>query len=171
MRDLIIKASWFPGLDRAPEEIKKEVFYRVVKYGMLEEEIIENEEENNWIVTNNWHRAKDDIDRMRNAEEKKKNFGKTVGRKSKADPIAVWRYCQEHPKCKVDEIGEALDLPLSNAAKGPYSYLYENEGWKNRKDANWLNNFSSNEFLEKIPEKEFQLENNLEETGKNGWNF
>lgn len=161
MRDLVIKKDWFPGLSQAPEELQKELFYRIIKYGCLEDEIEENENDN-WILINTWNRVKDDIDRMKAAKDRQSECGKLFGKKNNADPELVWRYCQEHPGCKVDEIGAALDLPSSTAKKGPYSYLYENEGWKNRKNEGWL---------EKIPEKENLGEGILENSIEGIWNF
>lgn len=161
MRDLLIKESWFPGVDRASEEEKMKLFYMIVKYGCLEEEVEElsEEDQKNWGLVNAWETAKGNIDRMKFAQEQQVEYGKKVGKKNNADPVLIWEYCQRHPKCKVNEIGEALQLPQTNASKGPYSYIYENEGWKNRKDSNWKENFSKI-GMEKIPETEGKLEEN-----------
>jgi hypothetical protein len=170
MRDLIIKKDWLPGIERAPEEVKQQLFYRIVKYGCLEQEVEDLPSDADWGLVNAWERAKADIDRMKTAQEQSIEYGKNNGKKNHADPILIWEYCQKHPNCKVGDIGEALHLPQTNASKGPYSYIYENEGWKNRKNSNWNSNLeekNSRIGMEKIPELEGILEEKELENGKN----
>lgn len=163
MRDLLIKGDWLVAIKNAPEDIKKELFYRIIKYGSLEEDVIVGEED--WSISNAWKNIKGDIDRMKAAHENSISVGKNTGRKSAADPILVWKYCQDHPSANVDEVGNNLNLPRKNGKKGDFGYLYENQGWKNRKDKLWLENFSNNDsnigipILENVPKI---LEKNLE---------
>ena len=166
MRDLLIKKDWLPGIEKAPEEIKQQLFYMIIKYGCLEQEIEELPSSADWGLVNAWERAKADIDRMKFAKEQSIEYGKNNGKKNNADPVLVWEYCQQHPSCKVGDIGEALGLPQTAASKGPYSYIYENEGWKNRKNSKWKENFSKS-GKEKIPESEKNLEESELENGKN----
>lgn len=136
MRDLLIKAEWFNGLENAPEEIKQELFYRIIKVGCLEEEI--DDTNDSWDIKNIWNNIAGNVRRMKNAQEKAQEFGKTHGRKMKGDPQAIYDYCQENPSAKADEVGIALGLPQTATAKAKgYGYIYDNPGWKNRRVKDW----------------------------------
>lgn len=147
MRDLLIKADWFEQLQNAPEKIQQELFYRIIKYGCLEENVADKADD--WSIGNAWLTLKGNIDRMKDAQNKNIENGKKNGRKILGDPQEIYDYCQKNPKAKVDEVGAALGLPKTNASKGPYAYIYDNPGWKNRKNSDWRNSEKfSDEFSE-----------------------
>lgn len=173
MRDLLIKGEWFNKIIKAPEEIQRELFYRIIRYGCLEQEIVENEDDD-WGLSNAWENIKGDLDRMKVAHDANVENGKINGAKMKADPQAIYDYCQANPKAKADEVGKALGLtPKPTAAKGPYGYLYENPGWKNRKISGWKfeeesGNISSENFSNSDSKKNSDLENSSENEFQNG---
>ena len=179
MRDVLIKAEWFKFLDKAPEEVKRELGYRIIKYGVFGEELPAEEQNGDfWVLANVWANIQGNLDRMDVAKQKSEEYGKTHGKQVMGDPVLVWKYWQENPKSTVDDIGKALDLePKLGAKKGPYSYLYENAGWKNRKDKDWLKNYSKindDDFPENFPDRNSNLENsgkNLEGNLENVFNF
>lgn len=157
MRDLLIKADWFEQLQNAPENVQQELFYRIIKYGCLEKDVAAVTDD--WSVGNAWLTLKGHIDRMKDAQDRNIENGRKNGRKILGDPQEIYNYCQGHPKAKVDEVGIALGLPKTNAAKGPYAYIYDNPGWKNRKNSDW--EISSEKSSEK-PNKNSDSEENSE---------
>ena len=177
MRDILIKESWFPKANNLTEEEKKEIGYRIFKYGCLEEDV---EDSDINIVDMLWERAKQDIDRMSFSKKQKEEYGKIAGKQSQADPVLVWQYCQDHPKCLAEEVGNGLGLKPSLNAKKPWGFLYENAGWKNRKNPNWLkeNSKKENSGNSNLDSKmDSNLENSGMENGQNlenpsnEWNF
>lgn len=138
MRDLLIKADWFEQLQNAPENVQQELFYRIIKYGCLEKDVVIAADD--WSVGNAWLILKGHIDRMKDAQDRNIENG----RKILGDPQEIYNYCQGHPKAKVDEVGIALGLPKTNAAKGPYAYIYDNPGWKSVRKWHFLHfNFAN----------------------------
>lgn len=166
MKDVLVKADWFEQIKNAPKEIQKELFYRVIKLGVFEEEIDTSNDD--WAIADSWKNLSGNIIRMQDAYDKKANYGKTHGKKMNGDPQLIYDYLQEHPKASVTEIGEAFDLPKTGNVKGPYSYLYENPGWKSRKIPNWCYENSKLELEngKNLPELESDLELELEKFSK-----
>lgn len=136
MKDVLVKANWFEQIQNAPEEIQKELFYRIIKLGVFEEEIDTSNDD--WSLADSWRNIRGNIVRMQTAHEANVEFGKTHGRQITGDPQAIYDFVQKHPKAKVTDIGIALNLPERPSAKGVYGYLYDNPGWKNRKITNWV---------------------------------
>lgn len=171
MRDVLVKAEWFEEIKNAPEEIQKELFYRIIKVGCFEEEVDTQNDE--WGVSNAWFNLKGHIDRMKDAHNMNVENGRKNGRKIMADPQLVYDYCQENPKAKVNEVGIALNLPQSVAGKGPYAYLYDNEGWKNRKTPGWIygednkNSESDSEIGKNFPKADSEKNSFSENSSEN----
>jgi hypothetical protein len=169
MRDLLIKASWFEGLDEAPVEVINVIAGRILRIGCFEQSISAEElAKDDYSMKNIWSNLSGNIERMAEAKKQQQKYGKTHGKKMKGDPQAIYDYWQKH-KGTAAQVGEALGLPPSAGAKEPYGYLYENPGWKNRKKPNW--SFSNEEFqipisnLEKnskIETPELEKNSNLE---------
>lgn len=167
MRDVLIKADWLPAIKNAPEEVKKELFYRIIKYGCLEEENIDVSKDE-WFLANSWETIKGNLDRMKDARTKSQEYGKKVGRKMICDPMMIYMYCQAHPNAKVNEVGEALNLPQRATNKGMYSYIYDNPGWKNRKAIDWHYEAENSENEEILSEN---IRNSEEFSEGNSENF
>lgn len=162
MRDLLIKEKWFTKLKNAPEEVLKEVCYRLVKYGCFEENI--DESGDSYEISYPWDEIKGNIDRMWAAKEGNIENGRKNGKKMIADPQMIYDYCQANPKAKANDVGEALGLPKTPAAKSPYAYIYDNPGWKNRKVSNW-------KFSEENSEQNLNSEKNSDEQNSNSEKF
>jgi hypothetical protein len=174
MRDLVIKADWFEGFEKAPEDLKKEIFYRIIKQGCFEEEIDCSNDD--FSLESNWKHIQGNIQRMKEAKEQRQEFGKTHGRKPKANEEQVYEYLQKHPKAKVAEIGAALGLEQGNSAKGAYAYIYDMKSWKQRKMISA--DISFEEFInsgKEIPNSRKNSENRIPISEKNseigGWVF
>lgn len=143
MRDLLIKASWFEGLDEAPVEVINVIAGRILRIGCFEQDIPAEElAKDDYSMKNIWSNLSGNIERMAEAKKQQQEYGKTHGKKITGDPQAIYDYWQKH-KGTAAQVGEALGLPPSAGAKEPYGYLYENPGWKNRKKPNW--SFSNEE--------------------------
>lgn len=169
MRDLVVKASWFEGFEKAPEEIKKEIFYRIIKQGCFEEEVDCSNDD--WSLDSNWKHIQGNIQRMKEAQEHKQEFGKTHGRKPMANEEKIYGYLQQHPSAKIAEIGAALGLDEGHSSKGPYAYIYDMGVWKNRKKIRGdisFEEFSSEKEIpptEKNSEKRIPISENNSEKG------
>lgn len=142
MRDILLKADWFKDLEDAPSEIKQKLGERIIEFGVFGKEIDTSNDD--WSLKSTWNTIAGNIDRVYNSYHKDESKG--VGRELLADPNEVYKCYWEFietgtKKVTVNMIGEKLGLPQTSNAKGAYSYLYENAGWKNRGVKNW--NYSS----------------------------
>lgn len=135
MRDLLVRAEWFKGFENAPEEVKKEIFYRIIKEGCFEEKVNDSPNDH-WGISSVWNGIQGNIQRMKDAQERKIEYGRTHGRKPMANEEKVYEYLQQHPSAKVKEIGMELGLEKGNSSKGAYAYIYDMGVWKNRKKIN-----------------------------------
>lgn len=167
MRDILVKKDWFAGLEGAPQELLDEIFIRIGRYGYFGQEI--NTENDEYFLKFAWNQVKGNIDRMTNKHNELVEKGKTNGKKMIGDPQQIYDYCQANPKAKVNDVGEALGLPRTNAGKGPYAYLYDNPGWKNRKVTGWKFSEENSEIGKNIPNFESESEKNSESIAK--WEF
>ena len=144
MRDLVVKADWFKGFQKMPENIKKEIFYRIIKLGCFEEEI--DTTEDSWEIESIWSNIEGNIIRMKKSKEDSEKYGKNHGRKPMANEDKIYEYLQKNPKAKVKEIGAALGLDKGNSSKGDYAYIYDMKVWRERK--NIKEGFSYEDFLD-----------------------
>jgi hypothetical protein len=184
MRDLVVKASWFEGFEDAPEELKKEIFYRIIKQGCFEEEVDCSNDD--FSLKSNWIHIQGNIQRMKESQEQKQEFGKTHGRKPMANEQKIYEYLQQHPSARAAEIGAALGLDKGHNAKGDYAYIYDMAVWRNRKKIQLgvsFEEFSSGKEIPNsgknsenripIPENSSEIQNAIPEKipKKVGWVF
>ena len=175
MRDVLIKSEWFDKIQNAPAEVQKELCYRIIRLGVFEEDI--EYDDDDWAIADSWNNLRGHLVRMRDAHDANIMNGKNNGRKMTGDPQLIYDYFQANPKAKPAEIGEALGLPRKEAAKGPYAYIYDNPGWKNRKIPNWKFEsgknipISENSSEKIIPKKNSESENSSENLNTFGFNF
>lgn len=171
MRDVLVKENWFEGLEGASQELLDQIFIRIMRYGCFGQEI--KTENDDPFLKYAWNQVKGHIDRMTNKHDELVEKGKVNGKKMVGDPQQIYDYCQLNPKAKVNDVGEALGLLRTNAGKGPYAYLYDNPGWKNRKAKGWKfsdeNPEQNSEIGKNIPNSESESEKNSESIAK--WDF
>lgn len=159
MKDVMIKAEWFKGLEDAPVTVIKELAGRIILYGCFEKDV-DNLEEDSWEIKSNWNNIKGNITRMQSAYEHYQELGKTFGRKARITEEELYDYIKDHPGSKPVDIGMALGKEPGGSKKGPYAYIYDMKVWLKRKEI-WSGKITSLEeiFSEKIPESEKISEN------------
>lgn len=120
---MVVMRQWLDKFKEiCTEEQEKEICYAIMEYGLYGRKV-ESEDAGvqlaiNFIIPQ--------IDFMQTSYEKKIDFGKKVGRPSTIDKMAVWTLAREGKTAA--EIAE--ELGVEN-----YRNIYENDGWKNRKNA------------------------------------
>lgn len=159
MRDFLIKADWFKGMETANDEVLKEIFYRTMKLGMMEQEIDTSQDV--YPISAIWSGIEGNIVRMKNAQESYQEYGKTHGRKAKGQDDDIKAYKLAHPAARVKEVGEALGYEPGNSGKGPFAWIYDNKGWKEA-----VKEIKAEKNSDKIPKSEKNSENSSEKIPK-----
>ena len=123
MRDkMMVMTKWLENL-HCTEEQKKEICYRIIKYGCLEEYVPSEDP----VVSVVMDFILPQIDSMQESYEAKIENGHINGRQVGIDPKEVWTMAQSMTG---SAIAELLGVPKTT--------LYSNIGWKKRKDKDFL---------------------------------
>lgn len=127
MKDrVVIERTWLEKFkDICNEEQLKEISYRLLQYGLYEEELVSNDAVVNVVL----NFVKPQIDNMQAAYEKKIAKGENLGRHATIDSKMVYLMAQEGKKA--GEIAEELGQKVKS--------IYSNKGWVNRNDPDFLN--------------------------------
>lgn len=141
MRDLLIKGDWFEKIINAPEEVQKELFFRVINLGVLENDI--EYENDDWAVADAWKNLKGHIVRMKDSHDNQVEYGKKVGRKMTVNPDELYYWA--HQGKTAPQIAEILGIKTSG--------IYENPGWTHRKVEGWTYSKNDSKNENGIPEK------------------
>ena len=171
MRDMLFLSKWFTGLEEAPDEVLKEIGFRMIK------ELIMNKEKGDhsndpWEFKKAWLDIEKEAIATYNEYNKKREYGEQHGKKMDPKSVLVWKYCQTHKGAKGPEVGAYLKSQgydiVSQAKKGPYSKIYDLPGWKNRDNPSWLKELEiSDEFVSKFDQNsEKTVENSTEKTSE-----
>lgn len=120
---MVVMRQWLDKFKEVcNEEQQKEICYGIMEYGLYGNKI-ESEDAGVRLAMNF---ILPQIDFMQTSYDKKIDLGKKVGRPSKIDKMSVWQLAREGKTA----IQIAEELGIEN-----YRNVYENDGWKNRKNA------------------------------------
>lgn len=167
MDSLLILKKWFPGMDNAPDEELDMYGGRILKL-LLHREIDDSKDD--WKTQQIWANIKKDVLATHDSYEERKKYGEEHGRKMDPASILTWQYCQDHPQANANEVGEFLlsqgidkRSPATNK-KGPYSKIYDLDGWKQRKNSEWEFGKSSESFIGIQNQNSDEIERNSDGT-------
>lgn len=127
MRDSVkIMSNWLDNFkDVCTEEQLKEIYYRIIQYGLYEKWI--EKEDDDPLVKIAMNFISPQIDAMQDAYEERIEKGKH-GRAGKLNSYQIWTWAREGKKAK--EIAELLGGISINS-------VYSNAGWKAKDNDNF----------------------------------
>lgn len=112
----VIMAPWLQNIEMLPEEQKKEIYYRLIRYGIYEEEFAS--EDPAVAIAANFILPQ--ISKMQTNYEEKKELGKKGGRKATYSNDEVYQLAVQG--LTGAQIGEQLGVPAKT--------IYSSQGWK-----------------------------------------
>lgn len=119
----IVHKDWLDAIAMLPVEQQDKIIADIIRYGT--ETPAEHADDPNVVSYVNLLRGRIDVSKEDYA--RKKENGKTNGRKKTVDSKEVWRLANNG--YKAEQIAAQLGLSTTS--------VYHDEGWKHRKDAGW----------------------------------
>lgn len=123
---MIFMDHWLEKMEELTEEQKGEVCYRVLRYGLMDE----NNPPEDPIAAMAYNFIKPQIDQIQKKFKVDQQRGHAGGRPKKVDDERIWDLAHNH-KMSGAAIAKELGVPKTT--------VYSSKGWKNRSDELFIN--------------------------------